>query len=107
MRIMPRYTYIPKSVSELNDFLGFMIVRSPLFEDIAFPEQSIATVFAELSESLQLLRPKIGEDRFQRLSELAQRVKFHFEADPNNDNGETRASRKLLYEMKAVLRSRK
>jgi hypothetical protein len=107
MRIMPRYTYIPKSISELNDFLGFMIVRSPLFEDIAFPGQSLATVFAELSESLQRLRPKLGEDRFQRLSELAQRVKSHFEADPNNDNGETRAGRKLLYEMKAVLRSRK
>jgi hypothetical protein len=103
---MRSYTYVPQSVSELNDFLGFMIVRSPLFEDVAFPGQSIATVFAELSESLQLLRPKIGEERFQRLSELAQRVRTHFEADPDDNNGETSAGRKLIYEMKAVLRRR-
>jgi hypothetical protein len=100
---MTRYTYVPKSVSELNDFLGFMIVQSPLFEDIAFPGRNLTTVFLQLNEALQVLRPKIGEERFQVLSELAQHVRNHFEADPNDNNGETRAGRKLLYEMKAVL----
>lgn len=104
---MQRYTYIPKSVSELNDFLGFMIVQSPLFRNIEFPNQNLASVFFELNAALQIVRPRIGEERFQRLSELAQQVRNHFESDPNDDNGNTRAGRKLLYEMKAVLRSRK
>jgi hypothetical protein len=103
---MPSYTYVPKSVSELNDLLGFMIVRSPLFEDIAFPGQNLTTVFFQLNEALRILRLKVGEERFQRLSEMAQSVRTHFEADPNDDNGGTRAGRKLIYEMKALLRSR-
>jgi hypothetical protein len=105
MRIMPSYTYVPKSVSELNDLLGFMIVRSPLFEDIAFPGQPHDGVLS-IDRGATDSSAKDRRERFQGLSKLAQRVRTRFEADPTDDNGETRAGRKLIYEMKAVLRSR-
>lgn len=99
-------TFVPKSASELIDFLSFLIVQSPKFEDVEFPGRNLETVFDQLFHALDNIRAKIGDERFNALAELAARVKGHFEADPDDANGEARRGRQLLHEMEGVLRRR-
>jgi len=102
---MPRsYTpHIDATIGELMDQLGFMILKSPTFEDPVFPGRNVESVFAALGESLNAVRSKLGEERFQALTDLSGKARAHFEADPHDANGEARAGRRLIYEMRDIL----
>lgn len=99
-------SYAPKSVPELLDMLGFIMLKSPRFEDITFPGQTLDTVFAQLNDGLSAVRSKIGDDRYRALSELANEMYARFAADPENNNGEAKAGRALLHEMRVLLQKR-
>ncbi len=98
--------YVPKSIPELLDMLGFIMLKSPRFEDVMFPGRNLESVFIQLNDGLRAVRSKLGEKRYPALSELAHRMHTHFEADPEDNNGEAKAGRALLHEMRVLLQKR-
>ena len=100
--------YIPQTVSELMDMLGMMMLSSPTFTDGTgyFPERNIDTVFRELNESLRLLRGKLGEERYLKLIEMSDRMRAHFEADPEDKTDDSLKGRQIIHEMEDLLKQR-
>lgn len=94
---------VPESIGEVYVLLGFMMLKSPKFEDPVFPGQNIETTFLELNGGLQVIRQQVGEERFHELGALSNRMRRHFEADPTDSNGEAREGRKLIQRMEAIV----
>lgn len=105
----PYHPYIPKNVSEIMDLLGSMMLSSPTFKDKTgyFPERSIDTEFLVLKEGLGNIRRKVGEDRYLALIALADRMRTHFEADPEDKTEDGLAGRQLILDMEDLLRQRR
>jgi len=101
--------YIPETVGEVMDKLASMMLGSPKFEDHSgyFPEQSLDTEFYALNEGLKLLRKKLGEERFQTLIALSDRMRAHFEADPEDKTDDAIKGREIILEMRELLRKPK
>ena len=103
---MPRYKpYIPKNVSDIMDHLGMMMLASPTFEDDYFTERSVETVFSALNEGLKNIQKKLGEERYQKLRVLSDRMRAHFEADPEDKTEDGLAGRQIIREMRDILRA--
>ena len=87
----PYKPYISQTISELWDKLGSMMLNSPTFIDDTglYPEKGIDSEFHALNESLKLLRPQFGEENYARMVELSERMRAHFEADPEDKTDET------------------
>jgi hypothetical protein len=102
----PYKPHIPQTVGQLWDKLGSMMLSSPRFEDDSgyFLGKGIDTEFQALAESLNVLRPLIGEDRFSKLTEMSRRMRAHFEADPEDKTDDTLAGRDLILEMEDILK---
>lgn len=105
----PYQPYIPQTVGELMDKLGMMMLYSPTFKDDTgyFPERNIDTVFFSLNEGLKVVRKKLGEERYASLVALSDRMRAHFEADPEDTTGDSFAGRELIHEMEDILTQRK
>ncbi|OJW67328.1 MAG: hypothetical protein BGO57_14025 [Sphingomonadales bacterium 63-6] len=105
----PYKPYIPRSIGEIMDKLGSMMLYSPTFEDDSgyFPGRNIDTIFFELNEGLKALRKKLGEERYAALVALSDRMRAHFEADPENKTDDTLKGRALIHEMEGLLINRK
>ena len=98
--------YIPASLSEINDMLGSMILGAPTFIDKTgvFAERNVNSEFDKFTQALDIVRKKLGEDRYAKLVDLAARAKALFVADQDNTNGKTAQGRELLFEIEDVLR---
>lgn len=72
--------YIPATLSEIYDFLASIIGGAPRCVDESgwFPERNIDSVFHALTSSFEVVRKKIGDERYARLMDLAARVKALF-----------------------------
>lgn len=105
----PYKPYIPQSIGEIIDHLGSMMIFSPTFEDHSgyLPGRNIDTTFFELNEGLKVLRKKLGEERYAGLVSLSDRMRAHFEADPENKTDDTLKGRALIHEMEDLLTQRK
>ena len=106
--------YIPQGISEIIDQLGFMMLSSPTFIDKLgyFREQNIDTVFFQLNQGLRLIQKKLGDDKYQALVAMSDKMRAHFEADHENEGGieiteNLRAGSQIINEMQALLRKRK
>jgi hypothetical protein len=97
---------IPQGISEIRELLGWMMLRSPTFIDKTgyFPEQNIDHVFCELNEGLRLTRGRLGEEVYLKLREMSDRMRAHFEADPENKTDDTLKGRDIISEMEALLK---
>ena len=100
--------YIPKNTGEILDHLAFMMLSSTTFEDKTgyFPEQNIDTAFFSLNEGLKLIQKKLGEDKYQRLIAMSDRMRAHFEADPEDKTEDGLAGRQLIHDMEDILTKR-
>lgn len=98
--------YIPASLSEINDQLGSMILFAPTFLDrtLVFPDRNIDSEFDTLVKGFDIVRKKLGEERYAALIDLATRAKALFAADQDDTNGKTDQGRALLFEIEDVLR---
>ena len=98
--------YIPGSLSEINDLLGSMILDAPTFEDRLgdFPDRNIDSEFRTLTGGFEVVRDKLGEERYASLMDLAARAKALFAADQDDTNGKTDEGRASLIEMEDVLK---
>lgn len=104
---MQHKPYIPQNVGELLEQLAYMMLASPTFKDKTgyFPRDNIDTAFFSLNEGLVLSRKKLGEERYATLRALSDKMKALFEADPNDQTGDTRTGHMLIHEMEEILRS--
>ncbi|HEX4183994.1 MAG TPA: hypothetical protein VHY34_12125 [Caulobacteraceae bacterium] len=98
--------YIPEGVSEIIDHLGLMMLYSPEFVDKTgyFPNRNIDTVFRQLNEGLQLIRGKLGEERCLKLMEMSDRMRAHFEADPEDKTDDSLKGRDIIEDMRELLK---
>ena len=103
----PHTPYIPKTTGEIYDLLGGMTLESPSFRDQTgyFPEQTIETRFYSLKEGLKNVRKKLGEDAYLRAMEIADQMRAHFEADPEDKTDDSLAGRDLILAMEDILRA--
>jgi hypothetical protein len=101
----PYKPYVPKGVSEIMGYLGMMMLDSPTFVDKTgyFPSRNLEIAFNELNEGLLLIRPKLGEQRYLKLKEMSDRMRVHFEADPQKKTGDTLRGREIIHEMEDLL----
>ena len=65
----PYQPFIPKTVSELIEQLGWMTLFSPKFENDSgyFPGRNLDTTFFSLNEGLKANRNRLGEERYVTL----------------------------------------
>jgi hypothetical protein len=96
--------YIPETVDDIDDLLTLIFYKSPTFRDTFLVHRNVDTIFAQLSEGLQNIRKEIGEERHALLTLLSARAREHFEADPEDANGQSREGRKLVREMQTMLK---
>jgi hypothetical protein len=82
MRYRP---YIAQDIGELLDKLGAMMLGAPLFKDRTgyFPQMNLESEFFGLNESLLALRKKLGEERYETLKALSDKMRALFESDPD------------------------
>ena len=106
--VRPYKPHIPTDVGEMRDLLGSMMLRSPTFVDSTgyFPGRNLETVFYALNEGLRLIRGKLGEERYLKLSDLSDRMRAHFEADPENKTDDTLKGRAIIHEMEELLKQK-
>lgn len=98
--------YIPQTIGEIWDLLGGMWINAPTFEDKTgyFPERNIETEFFALKEGLKVVQKKLGDERYERLIDMADRAKAHFLADPEEKTQDSVAGLALFGEMEEVLK---
>jgi hypothetical protein len=99
----PERRHIPKTLSELEDFLASLFGGAPTFVDDYFDFQNIDTEFRVYNQSLELVRSKLGEERYARLVSLGAEAKALFAADPEDTNGKTEQGFKRLMEIDDIL----
>lgn len=99
--------YIPKDISEIWDVLGSMMLSAPTFRDKTgyFPDQNIDTEFYALNEGLKLIRKKVGEENYEKLVALSDRMRAHFEADPEDKTEDGIKGRDCISEMEEILKT--
>ena len=101
----PVNVYIPKDIGEVRDTLSAILLSAPKFEDKTgyLPFVDKAYVFRQLNEGLGIIRLTIGEARFQELLRWSDRMWAHFDADPDDSNGETLMGCKIIHQMDDLL----
>ena len=106
--LRPYEPYIPQNVSEIMEVLALMMLKSPTFVDKTgyFPERNVDTVFHQLNEGLRLNKAKLSEERYAKLIEMSDRMRAHFEADPENKTDDTLKGRHIIREMGLLLKQR-
>lgn len=96
----------PGNAERDYDLLGSMVLFAPTFVDPLgdFPNRNIDSEFLILTGGFEIIRKKLGEERFALLMDLAVRAKELFAADQDDTNGKTDEGRALLFEMEDVLK---
>lgn len=104
----PYSPYIPQGKSELMDKLASIMLSAPRCEDDSgyFPGKNIDTEFFALNEGLRLIRKRLGEEKYEALISMSARMRAYFEADPQDEKGETQKGRELIHEMRDLLMGR-
>jgi hypothetical protein len=99
--------YIPASLSEIYDFLTAFIGGAPTFADNTgiSPDCDIDTRFLQLTEGFAKVREKVGDERYDKLMELAARAKALFADDPEDNNGKTDEGIALIYEIEDIIQA--
>lgn len=97
--------YIPEGIGDVIDKLGSMMLSAPEFESRlpwAF-EEDVDTNFYQLNEGLKAVRLQIGDEAYARLVEMSDRMRVHFEADPEDKTEDGIKGRELIDEMTDIL----
>lgn len=103
---MSSYTpYIPQHIYEITDLLAVFMIDAPLFVDKSgyFSGKTIDTEFFRLREGIKAIRVEIGEDRFATANGLIDRMRTHFEADPQDKTDDSVKGRELILVLQTLL----
>jgi hypothetical protein len=98
--------YVPQNIQELLEFVVSMLSSAPKFTDKTgyFPYQDLDYVFQQLTSGLNNIRQALGEERYNELLHMSERMRALFEADPEDTTGETLAGCKIIHRMEDILR---
>jgi hypothetical protein len=99
--------YIPNGIGEIWDFIGSMMLSAPTFKDKTgyFPDRNIDTTFFALNEGLKTIRKKVGEENYQVLVALSDKMRVHFEADPEDKTEDGIKGRDCIMAMEEILKT--
>jgi hypothetical protein len=102
----PGKMHAPQDIQEILVLLSWILLESPQFIEKSgyFQSMSVDYVFGRLKEGLGNIRETLGEQRYQELMRMSDRMQAHFEADPESKTGETRKGRDIVYDMEDILR---
>jgi hypothetical protein len=97
--------YIPLALSEIEDQLGSMMLKSPQFIDRTglFPDLSLDSTFFTLDSGLGLMREKLGENVYAKAIELSGRAKALFLQAPDIASEKTKEGNRLLDEIDQLI----
>lgn len=98
--------HVPQNVPDLLDLLASMLLSAPKFKDKTgyLPFLNLDFVFRELHAGLSHNRQTLGEQRYDQLIQMSDRMRALFEADPDDKTGETLQGCKVIHEMEDILR---
>lgn len=96
---------VSQALSEVEDQLGSMMLKSPHFKDRAglFPDLSLESSFFTLNSGLDRMREKLGEDVHAKAIELSGRAKALFLQAPDVASEKTREGNRLLDEIDQLI----
>ena len=99
--------YIPRTIGEVRDLLGSMMLSAPTFVDETgyFADRNMDSEFHALNEGLKAIQKQLGEKMYRKMTERSDQMRAHFEADPQDKTGDTSKGRKLIVEMLEILHS--
>jgi len=82
-----------------------MVCGVPGFSNVTgyFPDRNIDTEFYSLNEGLRRHRAKLGDDLYHKLREMSDRMRAHFDADPEDKTDDSRKARAIIFEMEDLL----
>ena len=102
----PAKMHIAQNIQELLELTSAMLLSAPKFTDKTgyFPYRNLDYIFRELHEGLNHNRRRLGEERFAELTQMSDRMRALFEADPEDKTGETLQGCRIIHEMEAVLK---
>jgi len=102
----PANMHVPQDIQELLEQLASMLLSAPKFTDKTgrLPFLNLDYVFRELNEGLSSNRPTLGEERYNDLTRMSDQTRALFEADPEDETGETLKGCKIIHEMEDILR---
>lgn len=97
--------HAPGDIREILVLLGWILVKAPRFIEKSgyFQSMSVEYVFGRLKEGLGNVRETLGEEHYQRLVQMSDRMQALFEADPDDKTGETLQGCKIIHEMEDIL----
>lgn len=97
--------HVARNLDELVGILYCMLGDAPKFvaSSDLLEGMNIDAEFGALNESLELLKPELGEELFQRFVQMTGEIRACFEADPDDSNGEAMRGRHLIFEMEETL----
>jgi hypothetical protein len=97
--------YVPKGLDAIYDLLGFMMLYSPTFIDKTerIADQNVETVFHSLNAALLAHKDDLREEKYVRLIGMSDRMRMHFEADPEDKTDDTLKGRELIDDMSDIL----
>jgi hypothetical protein len=97
--------YVPESLYAIYDLLGLMMLYSPTFIDKTewFADRNVETIFHALNAGLLAHKEDLGEEKYVCLIGMSDRMRMHFEADPENKTDDTLMGRQLIDDMSDIL----
>jgi hypothetical protein len=102
--------YIPKSFGDLLENLNAILLCSPKFVDPTGgyePWRSLEARFYTFNEGIRDLRSQLGEECYEKLAAMSDRIRACFQADPDETTGETRKGKDLVYDMEDLIKARR
>ena len=97
--------HVPETIDELLDHLASMMFSSPKFNHTSgfFLGMNIDTEFFALNEGLKKIRLELGEDIYFEMTQLSDRMRTHFEADPEDKTDGALKGRAIIHQMEDLL----
>ena len=93
---MTAYRYVPATLGQVSDYIGTM---SLCFPDHPMPNSDLnmPETFAELREGLEIVRSKIGVERYEKLTQMSHEAeRFFVNHDEKGGDSKLRDMKKFL-----------
>ena len=87
----------------MMELLSWMMIYAPKLENTLENGRDLDSTFFSLNEGLRRQRGKLGDSRCDALLAMSDRMRAHFETDPENKTGDGQAGRDLIAKMEAML----
>lgn len=95
--------YVPASLSEIYDLLASMILGAPRYDRDWAGEQGLEYEFKKLALAFERVRNRLGDERYEKVMDLAQHAKALIAEDQEDTNGKANEGRVLLFDIEDII----